>query len=133
MMKRVSLCVLFLVSVNAWSQIIFYNDFEEAAISPLFPLVNDEFVLPDEPAANQLNWVVQQLSESSTSLADINTHFSSDFNATSMQSFLDTLRTDFPNGKITDIVGMTPMSVSVVVEGQNANEGFFSLNARYTG
>jgi len=128
-MKLFNVIVLLFVCNHAWSQIIFYNDFEVPAIQPLFPQVGGEFVLPNEPAANQLNWVVQQLSESSTSINDINTHFSSGFNAGNLQTFFDTLRNDYPNGKINEIIGMTPMSATVVVRGQdaNANEGYFTV------
>lgn len=134
-MKLFNVIVLLFVCNHAWSQIIFYNDFEVPAIQPLFPQVGGEFVLPNEPAANQLNWVVQQLSESSTSINDINTHFSSGFNAGNLQTFFDTLRNDYPNGKINEIIGMTPMSATVVVRGQdaNANEGYFTVESRYTG
>ncbi|GAA4811326.1 hypothetical protein GCM10011365_18410 [Marinicella pacifica] len=135
MMKLVKIFLLLIVSGQGWSQIIFYNDFEVPAIQPLFPRVAGEFVLPNEPAANQLEWVVQQLSETSTSIADINAHFSSGFDANTLQNFFNTLRTDYPNGKITDIVGMTPMSTSVVVQGQDsqAKMGFFVVESRYTG
>lgn len=134
-MKLFKVFVLLLISGQACSQIIFYNDFEEPAITPLFPQVAGEFVLPDEPAANQLDWVVQQLSESSTSINDINAHFSSAFNAGQLQSFFDGLRNNYPNGKIIDIVAMTPMSTAVVVQGQdaNANMGYFLVDSRYTG
>ncbi len=134
-MKLFKVFVLLLLSGQVWSQVIFYNDFEVPAIQPLFPQVAGQFVLPNEPAANQLKWVVQQLSESSTSIADINAHFSSGFNANDLQNFFDSLRNTYPDGKIIDIVAMTPMSTAVVVQGQDANAdmGYFLVDSRYTG
>lgn len=134
-MKWVKVIVLLLISGQAWSQIIFYNDFEVPAIQPLFPQVAGEFVLPNEPAANQLEWVVQQLSESDTSVADINAHFSSAFDANTIRNFFNALRTDYPDGKIIDVVAMTPMSTAVVVQGQDvqAKMAYFLVDSRYTG
>jgi len=134
-MKLFKVVVLLLITGQAWSQIIFYNDFEVPVIQPLFPQVAGQFVLPNEPAANQLEWVVQQLSESSTSIADINAHFSSGFNANDLQNFFSTLRNTYPDGEIIDIVAMTPMSTAVVVQGQDANAemGYFLVDSRYTG
>jgi len=134
-MNILKIFVLLLMTGQAWSQIIFYNDFEQPVIQPLFPQVAGEFVLPDEPAANQLEWVVQQLSESSTSIADINAHFSSSYDASTLQNFFNTLRNDYPNGQIIDVVGMTPMSTAVVVQGQdsNADRAYFLVDSRYTG
>ena len=135
MMRLLKVFVLVFICGQAWSQVIFYNDFEVPAIQPLFPQVAGKFVLPDEPAANQLEWVVQQLSESSISIADINAHFSSAFNATTIQNFFNDLRSDYPDGKIIDVVGMTPMSTAVVVQGQDAQAkmGYFLVDSRYTG
>ena len=106
-------------------------------IEPLFPRVNGQFVLPNTPAANQMNWVIEQLAAATTSLQDINDRFDPDTLAqvsdVEWQQFFDTLRGIVPNGTIQDIITMTPTFVRVLVGDANApgSGQFMTLRTTY--
>ena len=107
-------------------------------IKPLFPKdANGRFVLPDTPAANQLNWIIEQLAASSTSLDDINDRFDpatlAGTPATTWQTFFDTLRGVVAGGTVQDIRLMSPTSIIVLVGNADepANGQYVTLKTTY--
>ncbi len=106
-------------------------------IEALFPVVNGEFVLPNTPAAMQMDWIIDQFAASSTSLQDINDRFDpaalAAISDTQWQAFIDSLRGVIPNGTIQDIITMTPTSIRVLVGDANVpgSGQFITLTTTY--
>lgn len=99
----------------------------------LAPDANGDVALPDSQAANQVEWILQQLAQSSTSIAEINEHFAVG-TATGWQDFFNQLRGEgYNNAKILDLLWATPVSVGFVlgtgVDG--APRGFTQVRAEY--
>lgn len=88
-------------------------------IQPLFPSVNGEIQLPNTQAATQLEWIVAQLAVQSTSMADIEAHFSAAALASSpastWQGFIDNLRTLNPNGTVQEVISLNPTQLIVLI------------------
>ncbi len=118
-------------------QLIFRSDFQPLPVQPLFPQTNGVYQLPNEPAANQLQWMIDQLAANDTSIADINAHFSagwlSQISATQTRDFIQSVRDSYPSAEITDLVALTAMHAFVFIEGQNGNTGTILLEVSYTG
>ncbi|WP_395373281.1 serine hydrolase [Marinicella sp. W31] len=139
-MKNRSYWILAILMISGLVQArpIFEGDFEELDIEPLFPQVNGIFQLPNGPATNQLDWVLQQLAQDDTSLGEINTHFDaswlSQITAEQTRDFIQSVRTDYPDAVVVDVLEVTPVSVNVIIQGQNASafRAFLSLQARYS-
>ncbi|GAB4199934.1 MAG: hypothetical protein Tsb002_35800 [Wenzhouxiangellaceae bacterium] len=131
--------LVLLVPISATAELILRSSFEEPVITPQFPLVDGEFQLPPGPTTNQLEWILEQLALSDTSLAEINQRFDpawlASISAEQTRSFIAAVRADYPSARIVDVVAVTPVSVVVVIQGQDAtaNRAFLSLEARYTG
>jgi len=131
-------CLLLFTNICA-AQLIFRNDFGPPDIDPLFPEIGGVIQLPDEPAANQLQWILDQLAANDTSIQDINDHFSDNWlagiDATSTRNFIQAVRDDFPNAKIIDLTGLTSMEANVLIQGQDnqANTAILSLSTYYSG
>lgn len=115
-----------------------FNAARTKAISPLFPTINGQILLPNTPAANQLNWVIEQLSVSSTPLQDIEDRFEpttlAQISALQWQEFIDALRDTVANGTVQDTYSITPTSINVLIGNENdpANGQFVSLTASYS-
>lgn len=114
-----------------------FNPARTQDIQPLFPRVNSEFQLPNTPAANQLQWFVDQLAAADTSLTDINSRFDPSALAaisdTEWRAFIASLRNAMPGGTVQDIITMTPVSVRVLVgiDGNPTSGHFVTLQSRY--
>ncbi len=130
------MCIL--ITSSALSRPIFKASFEELDIEPLYPQVNGIFQLPAGPTSNQLDWILQQLAQSDTSIADINDHFDaswlSQITAEQTRDFIQAVRSDYPSAQVVDVVAVTPVSLNVVIQGQDANafRSFLTLEARYS-
>ena len=135
-MKNLLLLLGLLISGLGHAQLIFRSHFGPLDVPPLFPQNNGVYVLPDEPAANQLQWIINQLAESSTSIADINAHFSagwlSQIDAQETQAFIDSVRSSYPDAEITDLVALSAMHANVFVTGSNNNTGVILVEVSYT-
>ncbi|HPF72504.1 MAG: serine hydrolase [Rhodanobacteraceae bacterium] len=118
---------------------IYRSSFEWDTVEPRFGDPLNGFALPSGPTTNQLPWVLQQLSETSTSTADINAHFHPGFlaqtSATSLQNFFQTLRTTYPGAELIDVVSVTPVRIVVAIQspGETSPKGLLQLGADYTG
>jgi beta-lactamase class A len=113
------------------------NPARTAAIAPVFPKVNGVFQLPASKATTQLNWILAQLAASTTSIADINAHFSAaalaNVPATTWQTFFQTLRVASPSAVVIDLVGTTPISVTALIgtASNPASGQYVNLNVGY--
>lgn len=136
-MKKFVLILGVFISACADAQLIFRAHFGPLDVPPLFVQEAGIYQLPDEPAANQVQWILDQLAQPSTSLAEINNHFSSGWlsqiDAQQTQAFIDSVRTSYPSAVITDLVALTAMHATVFVEGQNGNTGRILLEVSYSG
>ena len=116
-----------------------YSDgFETPLIAPLFPLLDGHFQLPDEPAANQLAWILAELAVGeTTTVEEIQAHFDPSWSISvpATQGFFATLRSTYPDAVVTDVVGVSPVQLTVVIDapGSGAPYGFLNLQTRYTG
>jgi hypothetical protein len=138
-MKKIILTfVLFSMGFTSNADTLFSQGFEERAVIQQFPKVNGVFQLPDYAVSQQLDWLMQQFSLSDTSINDINTHFdlaSFGITAQVMRDFIQTLRNQFPNAEITDVIMVTPVRLTLLIANPNDTSvyGFLNLGAHYTG
>ncbi len=116
-----------------------YSDgFDPAVIAPLFPHVGGTIVLPPGPAADQLGWIMGELASGETTTpAEIAAHFDPGWSVpvAETQAFFASLRSAWPDAVLRDVVGVTPVQLTVVIQrpGSPAPFGFVQLAARYTG
>lgn len=130
------LVILITWSSTASAQLVFRNGFEEPDILPIFPVVNGEFQLTSGPAPDQLTWVLSELAAGeTTTLAEIEARFAPVFNFNNLVSFFESLRGQFPNAVVTEVVSVTPLTTVVLVETPEGSDpqGLFQLNADFGG
>jgi hypothetical protein len=127
-----------LLGASAAQAQIFLDDFERPRIAPLFPEQNGNFVLPPGPASTQLQWLLSELAAGeTTTIAEINQRFDptwlSQINATQTQSFIQSVRSAYPNARITDVVSVTPMRITALIDspGSPLPSGFLTFGTRY--
>jgi len=123
---------------SALADRLYSDGFEIPVIAPLFPLVDGEFQLPPGPTADQLAWVLSELAVGeTTTFAEIDAHFDASWSVSDQdtQNFFASLRSSYPNAVATDVIAVTPVRVTVVIDapGSGAPYGFVNLGARYTG
>ncbi len=121
-----------------WAQGRLYSDgFETPIVRPQFPLVGGTFQLPSGPATDQLAWLLSELATGqNTTPAEVTQHFEPGFDANQIAGFINSLRTSYPDAKVTDAIGITPVSLVVLIDAPTAPgapSGFLRLEARYTG
>jgi hypothetical protein len=115
------------------------NPARTMAIAPAFPKANGIFQFPDYPSTRQVNWILEQLAASSTSLEDINAHFTanalSKTPATQIQALLQTVRTASPKAIVIDPVTVSPTYFRTVIgtAGTPTSGRFLSVTTKYAG
>lgn len=117
---------------------LYRDGFEIPVIDPLFPLVDGAFDLGPGAAAGQLEWILSELATGETTTpAEVAAHFDASWSVpvAETQAFFQTLRTTFPDAVVTDVVSVTPVRLTVVIDapGSGAPFGFLNLGVRYTG
>ncbi|HJT99379.1 MAG TPA: serine hydrolase, partial [Rhodanobacteraceae bacterium] len=115
---------------------LFSDGFEIPLVEPLFPLVDGHFVLPPGPTTDQLAWILDELAAGETTTPDeIAAHFGPEWNVPQLQTFFQTLRTAYPDAIVRDVVGVTPVQVTVVISKPDLSTpfGYLNLAARYSG
>jgi hypothetical protein len=138
-MKRFLPFLLFVAWASpALADRIYAAGFDPYHIDPQFPLVGGTYQLPPGPAADQLTWLIGELQTGqTTSLAEVQAHFTSGTDPQTMKNFIDSLRnTYYPNAKVTDVIAVTPVQVVVLLDSPSAPgtpHGFTVLHADYTG
>jgi hypothetical protein len=138
-MKRFALALLALLgSGSACGDRLYSDGFDPYVIDPLFPLVGGDYVLPPGPAADQLDWLLGELAVGeTTTFAEIDAHFDASWPFTDQQTvdFIASLRTSFPDAVVRDVVSVTPVLLTVVIDspGGSAPHGYLVLGTRYAG
>lgn len=116
-----------------------YSDgFDVQSVGPLFPKVDGRFVLPPGPTTDQLAWILDELAVGETTTPEeIAAHFDPAFGVPvgDLQAFFQTLRTTWPDAIVRDVVAVTPVLVTVVIEKPDGTPpfGFLNLHAHYSG
>ena len=87
-----------------------------------------------------MQWIISELAAGeTTTLAEINAHFDPaalvSVTPAQWQTFLQNLRTTYPNARITDVIALSPVRATVVIDapGSPPPSGFVTFGARYTG
>ncbi len=136
-MKSFLRIICSLMVFSATGNLVYAQDFGNSNIAPLFPLVNGEFQLPASPATSQLAWLLSELAaDEFTTLAEVQANFDGSFDAAAMQDTINnTLRPAYPNAVVTDVIGVTPVEVTVLFNRPNpvGNPLFTVLRAEFTG
>lgn len=130
------LLAIFLGSTAAQAEVMFDTGFEDPVVDPLFPIENGEYILPNGPATDEFNWFLAQLQTGANpSDQDIEDHFApSWFNGFTVQetrNFLDSVRANYPNAILTDLITVTPMEIVGLITGDNNREGFVVFRSRF--
>ena len=116
---------------------VFRASFEGDNIEPLFPRIDGIYQLPPGPAADQLQWVLDELAVGeTTTLAEVQARFSPAFDLPGLVNFFnDVLRPTFPNAIITDLIALTPVAATVVIDGDAGPDtsGFVQIRTQFTG
>lgn len=117
-----------------------YADGFESTIAPQFPQVNGVFQLPPAPSTTQLQWLLGELQAGqTTTAAEVNAHFDPAWLATNPVAqtiaFIDSVRTSYPNARITDLVAHTPNRITAVIDspGSPPPSGYLVFGTRYAG
>ncbi len=114
---------------------IFANRFAEA-IDPLIPVVDGEYQLPAFALSDQLEWIISELDAAeTTTTAEVQARFVSAYDPVTMRDFINSLRESQPNARIIDLISITPVRATFVIEGENPDSslGFVQLGTQYAG
>ncbi len=132
--------ILVFMSATSSAQTLFRDGLENFSIDPQFPLIGGTFQLPPGPASAQLTWLLGELAVGqTTTVTEVNAHFDSTWlssiNATATINFINAVRTDYPNAKITDVISVTPMQITALIDspGSPLPSGFLSFGTRFAG
>ncbi len=131
---------LLLVTGASNAQVLFRDGLEPYRIDPQFPLVGGAYQLPAGPSTTQLNWLLSELAAGeTTSVTEVNQHFDptwlASINATATINFIDSVRSSYPNARITDVISVTPMRITALIDspGSPLPSGFLNFGTRFSG
>jgi len=139
-MSRIILLLLALTWLTpGQARPLYSSGFEPPSIAPLFPVVGGAYQLPPGPAADQLRWLVDELAAGETTTeAEVIAHFDPAWLAqipvAQTQAFIASLRSNYPDAVIRDVVGVTPIRATVVIDspGGAPPHGYLNMAVRYT-
>jgi hypothetical protein len=124
---------------SAYAQ-IFVDNFEDPRVTPQFPLVSGQFQLTPGPASTQLTWLLSELAAGeSTTVAEVNIHFDpawlSQIDATATINFINAVRMEYPNARVTDVISVTPTQITALIDspGSPLPSGFLVFGTRFVG
>lgn len=137
-MKRLLvLCLLFVLIEPARSQ-TFAEGFE-TAIPPQFPVANGIVQLPPGVLNPRLAWFLGELAAGETTTeAEVLEHFDPAWLATTNVpttiNFINSVRSSYPNARITDPVSHTPIRTVALIDtpGSGFPSGFLQFGTRWT-
>jgi hypothetical protein len=119
---------------------LFLDGFENRVVERQFPLVGGTYQLPAGPSTTQLNWLLSELAVGqTTTAAEVTAHFDpawlAQISVSATISFIDSIRTSYPNGRLTDVISVTPKRiVAILSPGDNPNvKGFLQFGSRFAG
>ena len=134
------LASLLLLAGSATARSLFVDGFDPYRIAPLFPVVDGEYQLPPGPTANRLQWLIGELAVGETTTAqEVLDNFDAAWLAQNSvavtQQFIQSIRNSYPDGIITDLVSLTPIRATAVIDtpGGAPPHGWLSIGVRYTG
>ena len=142
MIRSIGLVLLLSFGSPLVAQGRLYSDsFESPPIVRQFPLVGGAYQLPAGPTTNQLVWLLSELAVGETTTeAEVNTHFDpawlAQVDAATTVTFINSIRTSYPNAAVVDVIAVTPVRLTVLIDSPSAPGapfGFMSLGARYAG
>lgn len=141
-MQRLFLATLLALTAfaaAAQDHAIYRDGFEPPSIAPQFVRVGDAYVIPADPAAGpaaaQLRWLLSELaSGENTTAAEVSAHFVTS-NPQARADNINTLRTQYPNARVTDLVRLVPNYAEYVITGDNAAQPpyYMAILVQYTG
>jgi beta-lactamase class A len=120
---------------------LFVGTFEDAVIEPQFPLIAGAYRLTPGPASTQLTWLLGELAAGETTTpAEITAHFSpnwlSQISSADTINFIGSVRGAFPNAQIIDVISVTPMRITALIDSPaspSAPHGFLNFGTEYQG
>ncbi|MEM9531025.1 MAG: serine hydrolase [Pseudomonadota bacterium] len=118
--------------------VIFLDNMEEPVPEPLFPVdAGGSPALPDGATTRALNWFLAQTVPGVVpSDQDIQDNFTDNFIASQsingLRDFLLSVQTNYPNARVTDLIGISPLQFNGLITGSNGNEAFVVLGASFT-
>jgi hypothetical protein len=137
-MSRI-LFLLILVVVAGGARAQTYADGFETAIAPQFPQVNGQFAMPAGVLNPRLAWFLGELAAGeTTTAAEVNEHFDPAWLATTdvtaTINFINSVRTSYPNARITDPIAHTPIRLTALIDtpGSGFPSGFLQFGTRWT-
>ncbi len=107
-------------------------------IRPLFRNNSGAYLLPDNPAARQLAWLVEEVSGGSTTSTELRQHFHPDLLArlgeSSIRDDINSIRNGTDNPAVRDLVTATPVFARGLIApaSGNASGSFVSLATEYS-
>lgn len=111
----------------------------ETAIPPQFPAANGVVQLPPGVLNPRLAWFLGELASGETTTeAEVLEHFDQSWlnvtNAAATINFINAVRTSYPNGRITDLIGHTPIRLTALIDtpGTGFPAGFLAFGTRWT-
>lgn len=135
-----SVALLVLSAGTATARALFVDGFDAYRIEPLFPVVGGAYQLPAGPAGNRLHWLIGELAVGETTseqevLDNFDAAWLSQVPVAQTQQFIQNLRTSYPNGVVADLVSLTPIRATAVVDtpGGTPPHGWLNMAVRYTG
>ncbi len=125
---------------SAMADRLYADGFEIPLLKPLFApvTVGGPYQLPPGPAVDQLDWLLTKI-QSATALtqAEYDAHFDASYGHSfpDTANFIAAIRTSYPNAVITDVIAISPVALTVLIDTPNtgAPYGFLTLGAHYTG
>ena len=140
-MKRLMvLCAAVLSIAVAEARPLFVDGFDPPRIDAQFPRVGGIYQLPAGPTTHRLQWLLSKLVPGAAiSDQEIADNFDASWLASNTiaqtRTFIESVRTSYPNAIVTDVVSVTPVRLVLVIDtpGSPAPSGFLQLGARYTG
>jgi hypothetical protein len=119
---------------------VFVGSFEDPVIEAQFPLVGGTYRLTPGPASTQLTWLLSELAAGeTTTAAEVSAHFSpnwlSQIPVTNTINFINSVRTSFPDAQVIDVISVTPMRITALIDspGSPAPHGFLNFGTEYQG
>lgn len=125
---------------SAMADRLYADGFEIPVLKPLFApaTVGGPYQLPPGPAVDQFTWLLAKL-QSGTALTqgEYDAHFDASYaySFAATANFIATIHTSNPNAVVTDVIAITPVALTVLIDTPNtgAPYGYLTLRAHYTG
>lgn len=140
MKRHLSLFFLLFAIGAVEARPLFVDSFDPPRIDPLFPQVAGTYQLPPGPTTNRLQWLLTKLVPGATITdQEITDNFDASWLATNniaqTRAFIESVRTSYPNAVVTDVIAVTPVRVTALIDtpGSPPPSGFLQFGARYSG